>query len=66
MTNAAKVRLAKPFKVPKAMPIERCFFGVTRMCSATNIAVKSATPVHNTQLCGRSRANATSDATLTQ
>lgn len=66
MTNAAKVRLAKPFKVPNAIPIERCFFGVTRMCSATNIAVKSATPVHNTQLCGRSRANATSDATLTQ
>ena len=66
MANIANVRLAKPFKVPKAMPIERCFVGVTRICSATNIAVKSATPDHNTQLCGRSSANATNAATLTQ
>lgn len=66
MTNAANVRLAKPFNVPKAMPIERCFFGVTNTCSATNIALKSATPDHNTQLCGRRSANATSDVTLTQ
>ena len=50
MTNAAKVRLAKPFKVPKAMPIECCFFGVTRMCSATKIALNNVTPDHNTQL----------------
>ena len=66
MTNAANVRLAKPFSVPKAMPIERCFVGVTRMCSAHKIALKSATPHHKIQLCGRSNAKPTSDATLTQ
>ena len=66
ITNAANVRLAKPFNVPKAIPIERCFFGVTRICSATNIAVKSTTPHHNTQLCGRRSAKATNATTLTQ
>ena len=67
ITNAANVRLAKPFNVPKAMPMERCFVGVTRICSATRIAEKSPTPVHNSQLCcGSIHAKATSAATLTQ
>ena len=66
MTNIANIRLAKPFSVPKAIAIDRCLFGVTRICSATKIVVKIATPHHNTQLCGRRSANATSVIILTQ
>ena len=66
ITNAANVKLAKPLSVPKAMPIERCFFGVTSMCSATKIAVNKPTPHHNNQLCGRYCAKSTNAATLRQ
>ena len=66
ITNTAKVKLAKPFKVPKAMPIERCFVGVTSICSAVKIALKRATPHHKSQLCGKNIANASNAATLTQ
>ena len=63
--NAANVRLAKPFNVPKAMPMERCFFGVTNTCSATKIAENSPTPHHSSHDCGRARAKATNATTLT-
>ena len=53
ITNTARVRLARPLRVPKAIPIERWWVGVTRICSATSIAVKSVTPHHNSHDCGR-------------
>ena len=66
ITNVAKVRLANPFRVPNAIPIERCFFGVTKICSATNISEKRATPHHNTQLCGNCIAKRNKATKLTQ
>ena len=66
MTNTANVRLANPLRVPKAMPIERCFLGVTSICSATKIAENRPTPHHKSQLCGRYIANPSNAATLTQ
>ena len=52
--------------MPKAIPIERCFFGVTTICSATKIEVNRTTPHHNNQLCGKWSAKSTNAATLMQ
>ena len=66
MTNRANVRLANPLSVPNAMPIERCFLGVTSICSATRIAEKSATPHHKSHSCGRYIEKPINAAMLTQ
>ena len=65
MTHIARVVLANPFNVPKAMPIERWRVGVTRMCSSMMQQQNSATPTHSSQFCGQKRAKPISEAILT-
>ena len=53
IVNAAKVMLASPLSVPKAIGIERWRVGVTRICSVIIQAEKSVIPHHNGQHCGQ-------------
>lgn len=46
MINIANITLATPFVVPKAMPILRCFVGVTRRCCIISSAMNIAIPIH--------------------
>ena len=58
--------LAMALSVPKAIPILRCFVGVTKKCSRAKIAAKSAQPKHKSHVQGCESANHTNRPTLTR